>query len=273
MKKKDKDFGLTSRENLKAENELLKIKLKSEFEMKDMKSGLPDELENEWLNNIYEFEKLYQDAKEISVYERLGKPEYKKISCMSDEEVTFELNRLQNMMDQNSLSLNFLCEYNDNSKYEFITEELFAEIIDDIRIEGMRTTFIYEEFHQNHEYDIKEAVNRFFNFFLLQEINEDHIGFIYLNKEIKFKDKTISKEDYIEILICFREEIKPAGVELIEFYSTTFDLEKKHGSVSGEISYSVLETGLPTAHVSDIFKIDLVLDEYSYWLINGISFP
>lgn len=78
MKEKDKVSGLTGRENLKTENELLKIKLTAEFGMKDMKSDLPDELENEWLNYIYDFEKLHKDAKEISVYERLGNPECKK---------------------------------------------------------------------------------------------------------------------------------------------------------------------------------------------------
>lgn len=174
---------------------------------------------------------------------------------------------------QNHLILNFLCDYSDRVKYEFITEELFEEKISDIRIEGMRTNFIYEEFHQNHEYDIKDAVYGFFKFFLNPQFNEEHIGFILLNEMITYKDKTISKEDYIKILMCFRDEVMPAGAELIEFYSITFDLEKEIGSVSGEISFSVLENGLPSAHVSDEFKIDLVFDEYNYWIISEISFP
>lgn len=273
MKEKDKVSGLTGRENLKTENELLKIKLTAEFGMKDMKSDLPDELENEWLNYIYDFEKLHKDAKEISVYERLGNPECKKISVMSDEEVNLELKHLINLMEQNHLILNFLCDYSDRVKYEFITEELFEEKISDIRIEGMRTNFIYEEFHQNHEYDIKDAVNGFFKFFLNPQFNEEHIGFILLNEMIRYKDKTISKEDYIKILMCFRDEVMPAGAELIEFYSITFDWEKEIGSVSGEISFSVLENGLPSAHVSDEFKIDFVFDEYNYWIISEISFP
>ncbi len=273
MKNVTKSVVLKAKENLRVENELLKEKLKSEFGMKGMKSDLPDELENEWLNYIYDFEKLHKDANEISVYERLGKPEYKKISDMNDGEIALGLKRLINLMEQNNLILNFLCEYDDRLKYEFITEELFEEKISDIRIEGMRTNFIYEEFHPNHEYDIKEAVNSFFNFFLSQEINEEHIGFIYLNEEITYKDKKMSKEDYIKILKCFREEVKPAGVEVLEFYSVNFDPEKEYGTVSGEISYSVLENGLPVAHVSDVFKIDLIFDEYCYWMINGISFP
>ena len=36
--------------------------------------------------------------------------------------------------------------------------------------------------------------------------------------------------------------------------SITFDVEKKYGSVSGDVSYSVLENGLPSVHVPDNFK-------------------
>ena len=50
MKAKNKISGLTERENLKTENELLKTKLTAEFGMSDMKSDLPDDLENVWLN-------------------------------------------------------------------------------------------------------------------------------------------------------------------------------------------------------------------------------
>lgn len=273
MKKKENAVGVMQKENLKVENELLKEKLKSEFGMKGMKSELPDELENDWLNYIYDFEKLHKDAKEISVYERLGKPEFKKTSNMNDEEVTSELSRLYNLMDQNGLVLNTLCDYNDRIIYEFVVEELFKEMISDIRIEGMRTNFIYEEFHQNHEYDIKESIDSFFRFFLDQDVNEQHIGFIYLDNEIKYKGKLISKDDFIKIIMCFREEVKPAGVEVLEFHSVNFDLEKKQGSASGEISYTVLENGLPSAHVSDTFKMDLKLDEFSFWIIKEINFP
>lgn len=242
--------------------------------MKDEKSsGLPDELENECLKNIYEFEKLHKDPAEISVYKKLGKPVFKKLADLNNEEIVSELSRLLNLMEDNNFILNFLCDYDDRIKYEFITEELFEEIIEDIRIDGMMTNIIYEEFHQNHEYDIKVAVDNFFKFFLKERINEEHIAFIYLNEVITCKDKTISKEDYIRILICFREEVNPAGAELIEFFGLTFDLENNFGNVSGGISYSVLENGLPSAHVSDIFKIDLIYDKYGYWIINGISFP
>lgn len=46
-------------------------------------------------------------------------------------------------------ALDFLCDVDDAEAYRFITEELMDEEIDDIRIEGLRHCFIYEEFHPN----------------------------------------------------------------------------------------------------------------------------
>ncbi|MBK8983442.1 MAG: hypothetical protein IPM38_14275 [Ignavibacteria bacterium] len=273
MKAKDKVRGLTKRENLKAENDLLKMKLTAEFGMKEMKSDLPDELENEWLNNIYNFEKQFKDAKRISVYERLDKPEFKKMSDMNDEEISSELDCFFELMEKNNLTLNFLCDYNDRIKYEFITEEFFKKEIDDIRIDGMNTNFIYEDSHPNHEYDIKEAVDDFFKFFLDERFNEEHTGFIYLNDMISYLGKTIPKNEYIKILITFREEINPAGLDFIEFFNVTFDLEKKTGEVSGAISFSVLENGLPNGQITSEFKLNLIYDEFGFWLISKNSFP
>jgi len=273
MKAKNKISGLTERENLKTENELLKTKLTAEFGMSDMKSDLPDDLENVWLNNIYDFENQFKDAKRVSVYERLGKPEFKNSSVLSDKEISEELFRLTDLMDENNLVLNYLSEYTDRIKYQFITEELFDKEINDIRIDGMSTNFVYEDFHQNHEYDIKEAVDDFFKFFLDERFNEEHTGFIYLNDMITYMGIAIPKNEYIKILITFREEMYPAGLDLIEFFNIAFDLDKKIGEVSGAISFSVLENGLPNGQITLEFKINLILDVFGFWLISGLNYP
>ena len=46
----------TPEEELKADNELLKIKLELEHGMQHSDSNLPPEIENQWLNNIYNYE-------------------------------------------------------------------------------------------------------------------------------------------------------------------------------------------------------------------------
>lgn len=277
MKAKDKVKGLTERKNLKAENDLLRSELTAKFGMKEMfkekNSDLPEELENEWLNSIYNFEKQFENAARISVFERLGNPEFKRVNEMTDEEISSELIRLFNLMDDNNLVLNFLCEYDDRVKYKFITEELFDRMINDIRIDGMRTNFVYEDFHQNHEYDIKEAVEDFFRFFLDKEVNLEHAGFIYLGDMITYNGKSFPKEDYIKIFMTFREGKNPDGMDLIEFFNIQFDPEKKSGYISGIIYYSVLENGLPGGQIKSEFKINLIYDEFGFWLIDGVNFP
>jgi len=54
--------------------------------------------------------------------------------------------------------------------YRFITEELFKEELDDIKIEGMTHHYIYEEFHPNHEHDIKNRCKEFLDEFLNKNI-------------------------------------------------------------------------------------------------------
>src|SRR5882724_9508754 len=64
MKKKKEKIRLTKQEALHADNEIMKLKLEMEFGAHIQKaddSKLPAEVENDWLNSVYEFEKQYQE--------------------------------------------------------------------------------------------------------------------------------------------------------------------------------------------------------------------
>ncbi|MBK9332068.1 MAG: hypothetical protein IPM96_06595 [Ignavibacteria bacterium] len=84
---------------------------------------------------------------------------------------------------------------------------------------------------------------------------------------------SIPKNEYIKILLTFREETYPAGLDFIEFFNVTFDVDKKIGEVSGAITFSVLENGLPNGQITLEFKINLIFDEFGFWLISKSSFP
>ena len=255
----------------KSENDLIKSKLTEKFGMKDMQSGLDPESENEWLNYIYEWEKQFAERKRISVFDRLGKPEFIKHDKLRADEVTIELDRLLDLMHENSLALDSICEYDDRIIYKFLTEELFQEDINDIRIEGMFTSFIYEEFHPNHEYDIRELTNDFFDNILAENWNDGRAKFQLADK-IQYNGQSFEKNDLVKELHSFREEVHPAKLELLEFSNLEFDIEKKTGTVEGGISFSVLENGKPDAHVSAFFKLNLSYNDY-YWEICGLNFP
>src|SRR6266850_4078323 len=99
-------------DELKAENELLKLKLELEYGMEgNDTSVLQPAIENEWLNHIYSFEKQYKDAGRIKVYDFLGRPAFKKAEELKPEEIGAELDRIQSVMEEKKMTLDCSCDY------------------------------------------------------------------------------------------------------------------------------------------------------------------
>ena len=69
-------------ENLKNENEFLKMKLMLEqgaqFETMKTDGGLPADIENQFLRNIMEYEKQAAERKMIKVYDKIERPNHFK---------------------------------------------------------------------------------------------------------------------------------------------------------------------------------------------------
>lgn len=157
--------------NTKEENEFKKLKLSIEHGTTffgKSNSNLPPEIECQFLDYISNFENAFQNAKQITVYEKIGKPEFKPEGTLSDEEITVELERIEEIMHQNNIRLDVLCDYENEDRliYAFITEELFLSKIDEMNVPGMMSHFTYEEFHQNHKYDLEQATEDFLKMFL-----------------------------------------------------------------------------------------------------------
>jgi len=171
-------------ENLRFENEIKKIKLSREhgahFSESDETSNLNPRLEAEFLDYVEQFEKAYDDCKQIPVYDFIGKPKYKKAEDIPDKEIQSELEKIMLVMNKNGIYLDTLCEVDDRVLYRFITEELFLYETDDIKVAGMMCNFIYEEFHPNHEYDIRNHSIEFIE--------------SYLNKESDYYTTFLTKE-------------------------------------------------------------------------------
>ncbi len=158
-----KDPKLNRDEELQAENDLLKIKLSVEHGMKEIgdSGNLSPEVENQWLKQVYAFEQQYKDAKPIKLYDYLGRPEFLKWDALVPEEISKELERIRSIMAANNVEVDCICAYDDTVIYKFITEELFLHEMDDMRLPGMVCHYTYEEFHPNHDYDLREHVSGF----------------------------------------------------------------------------------------------------------------
>lgn len=121
----------------------------------DGDSLLPADIEAEWLNYIEEFERQFEAAQRISVREYLGNPQVQPVATLEPDALGRELEQLLEFMFLHGVAVHFLCDVEESEAYRFVTEEIFDEEIDDVRIPGMTANFIYEEFHPNDEYDAK----------------------------------------------------------------------------------------------------------------------
>lgn len=145
------DFDGTSSENLKFENELLKLKLRAEFGASDISTDIPPEIENAFLKNIFAVEHAFAQQKMIRLFDKLGKPLFKSANGLSERELKEEFLRLNLLLKQHAMLLSFSGEYTILEKYLFLTEELFELEVKDIDLPDLIMHFQYEEFHPGHD--------------------------------------------------------------------------------------------------------------------------
>jgi hypothetical protein len=122
---------------------------------------LPPEIEAEWLDNIEEFERQFEQAGQTTVGKYVGDPVLKRLDQIAPGEVGEELGRTIEILASNNIEVHFEGSVSDKERYRFITEELLKEEMDDIRVDGMTQHFIYEEFHPNHRLDAELEAEMF----------------------------------------------------------------------------------------------------------------
>ena len=245
------------------ENEFKKLKLSIEHGASYFGKGnadLPPEIEGQFLDYVMNFENASKNAKQITVFEKLGKPEFKPADTLSDEEIGIEFERITDLMRQNGLALSVLANYEDENRliYSFITEELFLHEINDLDMPGMVTNFIYEEFHQNHKYDLEQATGEFLRMFL--------------NTKSDFYDEFHSKDaTNHEELNNFRSLFKKFKIKFLEFRAIIFD--EKDAKVEFEIDFWAKIKGSGSKiYYSGVGNMTFEY-EYGYWYVREVTLP
>ena len=263
MNKEDNNEDELLKLNIEEENKFKKLKLSIEHGASYFGKGnanLPPEIEGQFLDYISNFENAYQNAKPISVFEKIGSPEFKLEATLSDDEINVELERIMDIMGQNGLALDVLGDYENENRliYNFITEELFSYEIDDMNVPGMVTNFIYEEFHPNHEYDLKRDTEDFLRMFFNIEDDfynnyhsEDTSNHIVLNNfRSLFQEFEMTYFDFNEITFDEQDAI-------VRF---KIDFWAKNDAKDSKISYS--------GEGNITFKF-----EYGYWYLREVTLP
>ncbi|NOT77137.1 MAG: hypothetical protein HOP08_19610 [Cyclobacteriaceae bacterium] len=271
MKNLNED-GLDPLEELKASSELLKLKLGLEYEMKlGDTSSMSPELENLWLNSIYKFENEYKKRRTIKVYDVLKNPSFPKYDTLTKEELHLELEKLLALMETYHMALGCCCEYDETTIYRFITEELFEHETDGIFVEGMVQHFIYEEFHPNHEYSIRQRVEDFIDVILRREWKEEW-DIINLTKEVSFNDLQVSRNLISAMILEFQEAHLSFEIKSMQIKKINFDLDKNTGYAKGFIKYHANPHNDKSRNFEGPFIIDLECQS-SHWNISGFKIP
>src|SRR5438128_1432314 len=169
-------FSDDPEEQLKIENDILKLKLQAELgaDFKGDEELSPD-IENIFLKNVLEFEHQFANASFETVFEILGSPVVDKEADLNDKEIERALAFIEELMEQKGIVVDYAEEYDKRVKYKFVTEELFDKEATLIDIPGMTTHFIYEEFHPNHASDIRDRAETFFKHWEERSFDENSI--------------------------------------------------------------------------------------------------
>jgi len=265
---------LTPKEKLQQENNLLKAKLIAEHNAKFLeneKTPLNPQMENQWLNYMYNFEELHKNAKQVTVYEFIGNPDFKASDELDDVSITKGLDRLLAKMNEKGVNLDCICEYDDRTIYEFVTEELFEHEIDDVQIEGMMNCFIYEEFHPNHDYDLRRYTEEFFDALLRSNWDKFNEG-ILCHEIFTIEGNEIKTEDFTRQIELFQEAWKKFKVKEQKIDNVSFDIDEGKASVNVRLSYDAISENNEINSFSGKSTINFEW-EYGYWYIKKVVVP
>jgi hypothetical protein len=241
-------------------------------------SKLDPELESEWLKNIEEFENQFHSAKRTTLWDFIGKPEFKKIDALKVNEITTELARLYDILKNNNIALDTLCDVADSELYRFITEELFIHEIDDMRVHGMTSHFTYEEFHPNAELDIEQAIDYFFSMSMgkAENIGGEGYDLLYIDTD-NYKNaegEPIPKQQVVKNINTFLDAFDT--FEIITNETKTINLNNE--KTDAKVDFHIFFKGIFT-NSSDILDYEgdgcfkLKPSEYGGWSIYHINLP
>ncbi len=259
----EEKFSGDPEENLRLENEFLKMKMMAEsggIFGSNSDGGISPEIENQWLKNVMEFEKAYANAKPQKMTDLLGKPSFADEKDMDEKKFIDEFIRLNKLLDDHNINVDFLAPQTDRFKYHFITGELFEHITDFIPVKGMTTNFIYEEFHPDHKSDITEITDEFLNDFFERRLNVDTH---YINNDIIIPDgNVITKEQLINRFYSMYDaaiEFKNTSYQInnieFEIREETEDGPSGMGFSEGEIQYDMIFKDGEMKKIHGPFKI------------------
>jgi len=262
-------------ENLKNENEFLKMKLMLEqgaqFGTMQADSELPAGIENEFLNYIMAYEKQAVERKMIKIFDKIERPNhFKPVNEIPEDEIENAWNNLDEYLRKYSIELS-VCSPNisDRELYRFTTEELFNHEMDDMNVPGMMSCFTYDEFYPDYKYDnTRHAVEDCIEVILKKK----HFDWMPLLKKenLRINDHyPVSEKEYINLINRFKDAYE--DIQLQEMNDPVCTIEGNSCYVKG--NYDVTLTfSSEEIFINGEWMVEYEFDEdFGFWEIANVQ--
>jgi hypothetical protein len=105
----------------------------------------PADIASDLPAHVYSFEQAWKEAKPVKVFELLGKPFFLREKQIDDKAIGNELDVIINVMRQNNISIAIPAGKNARDIYRFVTEVLFEQEVDDLKMGCLGRNFIYRD--------------------------------------------------------------------------------------------------------------------------------
>lgn len=257
------------RDQIEAENAVLRLKLELEHNLSEYGANeVPPEIENIFLQSIYTFEQQHANSRQVTVFERMGKPRFRKLSELHPNELPGELQRLYDLLRASQIVFDCICEYDDGVIYKFITEELFEKNVDSCLCQEMLIHFTYEEFHLNHDYELRRITEDTLNAILRGGWCE--FDAVHLYHHVNVRGKTYDLRSLAKRILEF-QEMSP-GSQLLEFKIDQLKIDEADNRATsvGTLSFDISPPGAEPNIQSGPFFFQYTFDS-EYWEIIGVE--
>jgi hypothetical protein len=254
----------TYKDFIRQENELTKLKIQAEFGIElEHDSKLNPAVENIWLNQILEYERAMKDNRQITIGEYLDQPACKPVDELTDAEISEELQKIMELMQSRHLVIDSICSVEDREMYRFITQELFAVKTDSNLPKNMIVCYIYEEFHPNDEYDLKNFTQEFLEGLTKKDFDP---GRGFANK--KGEEEKIRIDKLVRRINLFRNAFEKIEVASLEFSS--LNIHENTAEINIDYTLDVYPSAGIKHEISGNGKISF-LKEFELWFIDDVD--
>lgn len=262
-------------EDLRLENEILKLKLQAETGAFIQASGdFPPEIEYQFLQNVIAYERAAASAPIVKLYDFIGRPDFIKWDEMrNQDDVCPELERIRAIMFENGLHLDVLGRYDDSVIYRFITEELFEMETADVHVPGMLFHFTYEEFHPDHNQELEGRTKDFLENWFDRKIDES--SWNHGHPFVVTQAAGLTREEAIAQVKAFFESF--ANFNNGSFDSgVSFDwneLERTGtGESKGQLRYDAALKSGELVHFEGYYRLYFIYSN-GWWYITNFDIP